>query len=158
MSKFARELAEQLDDVLIGHWEPHPVPTEASISEIERRLRIALPEDMVEVAKYAKKFSDVFLSLGPDFESHSHIIPYNRYWERRRRTRRLPKDLAIVTNGFMDEDFWCLIRSSETSQAVEYWSPAPVGYPKAEVRGERFPSFLSFMKMLIEFHGRRARC
>jgi hypothetical protein len=156
MPRSAKELAERLDDVLYGDWEPHPLPTQASISEIEERLRIQLPEELIEVAKHSRKFSNLFLSLGPDFGSHSHIVPYNQYWKRRRRTRRLPTDLVIVTNGFMDEDFWCLVRNSGNPLAVEYWSPAPIGYPKCGVRGERFSSFLSFLEMLIEFYGKRA--
>lgn len=154
----ATQLAEELDEVLYGHWEPHPAPTDMSVAEIERRLRISLPEDLIEIARRSKKFSNLFLSLGPDFDSHCHIISYNRYWMRRRRTRRLPQDLVIITNGFMDEDFWCLVRNLEPSPTVEYWSPAAIGYPKTAVRGERFSPLIDFIKMLVEFHGSRVKC
>jgi hypothetical protein len=153
--------AAKFDEVIGDFWEPHPKPTDSSLAEIGSRLRLSIPKEFSDFAKASSRFSNVFLSLGDNYESHNHIIPYNLYWKSRRRTRRLPSDLVIITDGFMDEDFWCLVRppiaSSAGNVAVEYWSPAPIGYPKGSHRGPRYESFTAFLEMLISDHSQRVK-
>jgi hypothetical protein len=145
--------AVKFDEVIEDFWEPHPKPTDSSLVEIGSRLKLCIPKELVDFAKASNRFSNIFLSLGDDYESPNHIISSNIYWKNRRRTRRLPSDLVIITNGFIDEDFWCLVRpplpSSTTNVAVEYWSPAPIGYPKESHRGPRYETFTAFLEMLI---------
>lgn len=135
------------------------MPTSQSVQEIESRINLRLPDLLIQMAMRCDSFSSVFLSIGPDIENHSHIIPYNRYWRRRRRTRKLPSDLVIITNGWMDEDFWCFVRSPQGTGIVEprlqYWSPAPVGYPKDGVRGEMHANIEEFVERLIQEHAAR---
>ena len=134
----------------IGNWPP----TKASLDRITASLRIRLPDLLVTLATESSRFGHVFLSLGEDYESTAHIISYNRYWRRRRRTRRLPEDLVIISNGFMDEDFDCLVRPKEGQDdggpAVEYWSPALIGYPRDGCRGPRYASFEEYLEALIQ--------
>ena len=154
-------IAQRLDEVLHGFWEPHPLPTSTSLLEIESRMRVSLPVGFVELANQCAKFSDIFLGLGENYDAHNHIIAYNRYWRTRRRTRRLPTDLVIITNGFMDEDFWCLVRPDDEAAAdewaVEYWGPAPVGFSTQGMRGPRYETFEAFVESLIAHHGQNTR-
>ena len=152
-------VTSRFDEVVHDFWEPHPRPTSASLAAISARLRLTIPLELAQLANHSSRFSNIFLGLGENDDAYNHIIPYNRYWKSRRRTRRLPADLVIITNGFMDEDFWCLVRPTEasasspsTQQAVEYWSPAPIGYPKAGHRGPRYETFAQFLDMLIEHY------
>lgn len=148
-------LVEQFDSAVHDFWGTHPRPTHASLERISQALRIRPPDLLVSLAKKSSCFANIFLSLGNNYESQDHIIPYNRYWRQRRRTRQLPKDLVIITNGWMDEDFNCLVRpesSSGTAVAVEFWSPAPIGFPKQSHRGPRHESFEAFLIELIRDH------
>lgn len=154
-SDVVSNFVEQFDSAVHDFWGAHPRPTRASLERISQALRIRLPDLLVSLARESSRFANLFLSLGDNYESHDHIIPYNRYWRQRRRTRRLPKDLVIITNGWMDDDFNCLVRpenSSDTVVAVEFWSPAPVGFPKQSHRGPRHESFETFLTGLIRHH------
>jgi len=146
-------VVERFDLAIRGYGSAHLPPTEASLNRISTVLRIRLPDLLVTLAKESSRFGHVFLSLGEDYESPTHIISYNRYWRRRRRTRRLPSDLVIISNGFMDEDFDCLVRPDKDQDneglAVEYWSPAPIGHPKNGCRGPRYSSFEEYLEGLV---------
>jgi hypothetical protein len=138
-------------------WEPHPLPTTESIAKISAHFDISLPTQLIRLAQATSHFSSIFLSLGPDEDAPNHIIPYNRYWRRRRRTRRLPATHIILSNGFMDEDFWCLVRpanelrsegSKGDDMVIQYWSPAPIGFPGQMTYGEAYRGFPAFLSML----------
>ena len=120
---------------------------------ISAHFGIELPQELVELASSSHRFANVFLGFGENYQEFNHVIAYNRYWRSRRRTRKLPRDLVIVTNGFMDEDFWCLVRPEgehgAPGRAVEFWSPAPVGFPRDGVRGPAYATFLEFLAMLV---------
>jgi hypothetical protein len=143
-------------------WEPHPLPTEASIARISAYFGIALPAELILLARTTAHFSSLFLSLGPDDDAPNHIIPYNRYWRRRRRTRRLPTTHIILSNGLMDEDFWCLVKSEnelrsgkskDDDAVIRYWSPAPIGFPDQTIHGEAYRGFPAFLSMLCDDPG-----
>jgi len=146
-------LIERFELAMGGQGSTHAPPTEPSLERISTALRIRLPDLLVTLAGESSRFGQVFLSLGEDYDSFTHIISYNRYWRRRRRTRRLPEDLVIISNGFMDEDFDCLVRPKDGTVdgglAVEYWSPAPIGYPRAGRRGPGYASFEEYLEALI---------
>jgi len=143
---------ERFDHAIRGYGGDHSPPTEASLNRISTVLRIRFPDLFVKLAMESSRFGHVFLSLGEDYDSATHIISFNRYWRRRRWTRRLPSDLVIISNGFMDEDFNCLVRpeNGDEALAVEYWSPAPIGYPKNGCRGPRYSSFDEYLEALVQ--------
>lgn len=147
-------LVEQFDSAVHDFWGTHPRPTHASLERISQALHIHLPDVLVSLASESSRFANIFLSLGENYESDDHIIPNNRYWRQRRRARQLPKDLVIITNAWMNENFNCLVRprsSADTAVAVEFWSPAPVGFPNQFHRGPRHESFEAFLIELIQY-------
>lgn len=154
-----QDLVAKLDAALPELWEPHPRPTVAPLSRISAHFNLSLPHELIELARSSDRFSDLFLSFGENYTEPNHVIAYNRYWKRRRRTRKLPGDLVILTNGFMDEDFWCLVRPGDHNEperpVVEYWSPAPIGFPKDGIRGPAHSTFSSFLSMLVAHHAGR---
>jgi hypothetical protein len=137
-----------------AYWEPHPPPTDESIARICAYFGTPLPIQLIQLARATTHFSSLFLSLGPDEDADNHIIAYNHYWRRRRRSRRLPATHIILNNGFMDDDFWCLLKHEAASAgdiaAVQFWSPAPAGYPQETIHGERYDDFPSFLRAICE--------
>jgi hypothetical protein len=137
-----------------AYWEPHPPPTDESLARVSAHFGIALPMELIQLAHATAHFSSLFLSLGPNEDADDHIIPYNRYWRRRRRSRQSPATHIILNNGFMDDDFWCLVRpedrSTDGTAAVQFWSPAPAGYPREMIHGERYDDFPSFLRSICE--------
>ena len=129
----------------------HPLPTEKSVSKIEEHFKIKLPKLLLQLAEHGKNFSSRFLSLGSDFESHSHIIRVNSYWRRRRRTKRVPENLVVLTQGWMDNRFWCLDCSApdehKSDYAIQFWCPEKIFYASESDRPpERYPDFRSFVE------------
>jgi hypothetical protein len=104
----------------------HPLPTPQSIDRINQHFGIQLPLQLVESVRSWHHSGTWFASLGPDYASCHHIIRINRYWRRRRRTRRLPNHLIIINLGY-DEDFDCLDINSPDAESggymIQYWSP-----------------------------------
>ncbi|MDJ0941030.1 MAG: hypothetical protein QNJ00_14815 [Woeseiaceae bacterium] len=122
----ASSLVKRFDEAVPSYHGPHPQPTEFSIRKINEHFGIQLPQLWIELACGSKSFSSWFSSIGPDFESHSHIIRINSYYRRRRRTRRIPDHLVIVNLGF-DYDCDCLdidtLDKATGNYALRYWSP-----------------------------------
>lgn len=143
-------LIARFDAVLKEYWEPHPIPTPESIIEIERCLEIHLPPDLLEFSRRSKSFSSFFLGVGPDYDSHSHIITRNNYWRRPEGNVSLPAHLVMFTDGFMDDDFWCFDKGALSGHdyAIQYWAPdvdqADVPMP--------YPNFRAFMTSTIEWY------
>jgi hypothetical protein len=146
------DLVARFDRVIPDLWEPHPAPTESSIAHINSHFRLALPRALYDLAKQSTRFSNIFLSFGENYEAHNHVIPYNRYWRTRRRTRKLPGNFIIITCGFMDEDFWCIDRDAPDGMngyEIQFWSPSPVGYPGQGHLGERLPGVEALIDKLL---------
>jgi len=131
---------------------PHPKPTAHSLARISAHFGVSLPPELVQLSRESAHAAGLFLSLGPDDDSPGHIIRTNSYWRRRRRTRKLPERLIIITHGFMDDDFHCLVRAENPLESnamrVRYWSPAPVGHPKHSILGEPFENFAAYFDWL----------
>jgi hypothetical protein len=123
-------------------------PTGASVRRIETHFGIKLPADLVHLARRARHARSFLLEFGPDEHTSSHVIRCNSYWRRRRRTRRLPRNLIILNQGYMDDLFWCLDIAAPTADgadyAVRFWCPDPIQYP-GERPTERYPDFRSFL-------------
>ena len=154
-------LVSSFDAAIPDLWDPHPRPTEESIAKINGHFGIKLPPVLYEFALGCARFGNIFLGFGENYEAHDHVIPYNRYWRTRRRTRKLPSNLVIITNGFMDEDFGCLDRTSPDGQGgyeVQFWSPAPIGFPHQGHMGERLASFESLVELIVRHHIAASAC
>jgi hypothetical protein len=148
-------LVSSFDAAVPDLLDPHPRPTEESIAKINAHFGFKLPAALYELALRCTRFSNIFLSFGENYEVHDHVIPYNRYWRTRRRTRKVPSNLVIITNGFMDEDFWCLDRTSPDGRGgyeMQFWSPAPIGFPQQGHFGERLASFEVFVEHIVHHH------
>ena len=154
------ELCAAFDAAHRGLWEPHPEPTTFSIRVIEKTLSVALPQQLIDLARSSTKYSDVFLSIGPDFESPDHIIPYNDMRHRDEGRRQLPKNLAIFTNGFMEEDYFCLEAGrgadGHALGSVWFWSPPPVGYDDEVTCECMYGSFEKYLEAHLTWRTRDA--
>ena len=128
-------------------------PTRESVGRINSHFRIILPELLVALGQGAKNYSAIFASIGTDYGSAAHIIRLNSYWRRRRRTRRIPAYLVIITQGFMDDQFWCLNISRMgpglDPYPVQFWCPVRLDYPSEERPALWYPSFEAFLDGLI---------
>ncbi len=117
---------EHFDQKVHSCYAPHPKPTNDSIEKINDHFGIQLPGALIEFARHSNSFSSWFASIGPDFDSHTHIIRINSFWRRRRKTRRIPTDLVIINLGH-DEDCDCLDVSSYDPESgeyeIQYWCP-----------------------------------
>ncbi|NJM12346.1 MAG: hypothetical protein HC889_11100 [Synechococcaceae cyanobacterium SM1_2_3] len=141
------DLIKHLDTALPDLGPAHPPPTVESIDKISKHFGIVLPDDLVELATRSKKFSSLFLSLGPDYPSRNHIIRVNSHWRHRRRTRRLPNHLVIITDGFMDDRFWCM--DIEQPNAIQFWCPEPITYASVEPPPTRYVTFEAFIEGMV---------
>lgn len=121
------DLFATFDRCLVDCFPRHPRPDPDSIKRIEEHFQTALPTTLTNLAKTSDKFHCLFASLGPDFQSPSHIIRINSYWRRRRRTRKIPTSYVGLTLGF-DEQLDCLcipeIPGDPEGYPVITWSPS----------------------------------
>lgn len=125
--------------------EPHRKPTAFSLARIEQHFGLRLPRLLVELARTSKSFNSIFASLGPDYQAKDHIIRVNSYWRQRRRTRRAPRSLVILTRGH-DAQFWCLDKLETGEAAVQFWCPDGLVYCSAERPVMRYASFDEYLR------------
>jgi hypothetical protein len=109
----------------------------------------------VQLAKHSAAYDAYFLSIGADYASQSHIIRVNSYWRRRRMKRRIPPNLVVITEGYMDDLFWCLDTSSPCctgdGYAVQFWCPEKLTYSSSGRPVQRYPDFESYMEGVIKW-------
>ncbi len=126
MSDATLKLIKRFDETVPSFHGPHPKPTEFSIRKINEHFGIQLPGLLIELARGSKSFSSWFSSIGPDYDSYSHIIRINSYYRRRRRTRRIPQNLVVINMGH-DSDCDCLDLDTFDAQTgnyeLKYWCP-----------------------------------
>lgn len=115
-------LARRLDRCLPEPHTPPGPPTPRSVAAIETHFGLPLPRALIVLAQEARHFSAYFAGLGEDQGSPTHIIRINSAWRRRRRTKRIPRDLVVINLGF-DEDLDCLTRPGGDDGVVVYWCP-----------------------------------
>ena len=120
------ELIARFDAAFPAMWDDYESPTTESIARIEARFGFTIPPLLVEFARKSNSYSSFFLSLGPDYSFHSHIIAKNEfirsdaYWLSM--GRPAPSGLVFLTENFMEDFFWCLdIRGTTTENAVVLW-------------------------------------
>lgn len=146
------EMIQRFDNAVLDLWEPHPSPTEESISRIEKNFGIILPKEFIDLARYSKSYSSYFVSLGPDFDFHGHIIEKNNMvrhhddWLSLGVGLQLPSNLRIISENFMSDFFWCFdISKPGPDYPIVYWAPyycliAPYG---------RYKNFSAFVDGII---------
>jgi hypothetical protein len=145
-------LRQRFDDMKVPVLREHQRPTDGSVSRVNEHFSIRLPAELVQLAKHSKYYPAYFLSLGPDYQSHCHIIRVNSYWRRRRPKRRIPRNLVVITQGYMDDRFWCLDTSAPTNEgdyAVQFWCPEPMTWFGEPVL--RYPSFAEYIEGVIKW-------
>lgn len=125
-------------------------PTSGSLARIQAHFAIDLPPLLIALSGASHGFVRRFASLGLDEDSPSHIIRINSHWRRRRRTRRIPRGLIIVTMDHHDEH-WCLDTNAAADGddrfPLQFWSPDPMIYPSESDRPtERYPNFATFLR------------
>lgn len=146
------DLIARFDASVHDSWEPHPAPTIESISIIERHLTCRLPPLLLQFASESRSFSSFFLGLGPDFDSHTHIIHKNNlvrsdeYWEPSPRS-----SLVLITENFMNDFFWCMDTNKATEEhPIVSWSPEETGR-----NSKVYSSFEQFIQTTVEFYERK---
>ena len=148
-------LMRQFNDLNLVAFTDHPRPTDGSINRINTHFGIRLPRTLLQLAKHSKNYNAMFLSLGADYTSRSHIIRVNSYWRRRRPKRRIPRHLVIVTHGYTDDLFWCLDVSAPASDgdgyAMQFWCPDELIYPSDDRPVQRYPDFDSYLAGVIKW-------
>lgn len=115
-------LARRLDLCLPQPHPPPGPPTPRSVAAIQAHFGIQLPRSLIALAQESVHFGAYFAGLGEDQGSPTHIIRINGSWRRRRRTKRLPRDLVAINLGF-DEDLDCLVHPGGDDGVVVYWCP-----------------------------------
>ncbi len=123
-----RELATRFDAVVANLWDPYPAATPESIAYIENRLAFTLPASIVDFARNSCSFSSFFLSLGPDFNNHSHIVAKNsdirRHPDWLSAGPSAPEALVFISENFMADHFWCFdTKEPGPEYPVVYWAP-----------------------------------
>lgn len=132
------------------------LPTPHSVAKIEAHFGLKLPPLLLYLAQTSPAFYRVFHSLGPISRGTFNLIQINSYWRRRRKTRRLPRDLVILTQGFMDERFWCLKLDADRDRPeVRFWTPDRLYYHGDGEPGRmHYPDFETFLYEHIKWCGR----
>lgn len=149
-------LFQRFDSLKAVWFAGHARPTDGSINKVNAHFGIHLPRNLVQLAKHSKNYNACFLSIGSDYQSPSHIIRVNSYWRRRRPRRRIPRHLVIITEGSMDDRFWCLDTSAPSSDdndayAVQFWCPDEIIYPSHDRPTLRYPNFEQYIDGVIKW-------
>jgi hypothetical protein len=148
-------LCQRFDSVQAICFREHKRPTDGSINKVAAHFGIQFPREFVQLAKHSKNYSAYFLGIGSDYESPGHMIRVNSYWRRRRPKRRVPRNLIIITEGYMDDMFWCFDASAPTvaggDYAVQFWCPDEITYPSDDRSVQRYPDFGSYMDGVIKW-------
>lgn len=139
------KLAEQYEKV-VGYvvCEAEP-PTAESIALIESSLGITLPDSLVRFAAAAPRYGNWLASLGPDYDSPTHILNINRPGQ----IPYKPDNFVIINVGY-DEDYECIdletLDRCTGEYLITYWSPT---VPQAE--SALYESFMDCMASNIKF-------
>ena len=138
-------------------WYPSAAATAKSVARIEAELKIALPQDFIELSQKCAPYGGWFSSIGEDFESPNHILRANEsFREEDDDYQPLPLHLVMLNHGHDgDCDCW------DTSREPNADGGFPIIYFDAttgEVRNSNydFPSFASYLEYLCRAHSRRA--
>lgn len=150
------ELIAAFDNAFSSWATTQARPSPDSIQRIEAHFSIRLPALLLELAQHSAAFGARFASLGDDFSSPDHIVRINSYWRGRRRTRRLPRNLVVVTHSSHDE-FWCLDTDANDEPPVQFWHPDPILYFSEQRPVSRYPRFENFLRQDIYWHNYHAK-
>ena len=150
------DLVARFDAVVPDIWEPHSRPTRESIATIEKHFGCRLPPLLLELAVQSKSFSSYFLSLGPDYQEHNHLIARNAMVRSNPDWLglgpRAPDHLVFFTNNFMEDFFWCLdLSKPEAMHPIVHWTPLP-----RELVTPSYSTFGHFLAATVEFFERRS--
>ena len=116
-----QRLAKQYDSKFHYKVRSALAPTEESIKFIQNALGIELPASLIEFARCSEHYGDWLASLGPDFDSQTHILNINKEWRSEvEESMRLPSEYVIINVGY-DEDFDCLDLSTFDKDTGEYF-------------------------------------
>jgi hypothetical protein len=140
------DVIARFDAVIADQWEPHAAPTPESVARIEERFGCCIPPLLLEFASKSKSFSSYFLSLGPDFQSHSNLVTRNEMVRSHpdwlALGPRAPDHLVFITDNFMDDFFWCLdVRKTKGEHPIVYWTPSFLS--SSAPRYESFEHFIA---------------
>jgi hypothetical protein len=139
------ELAEQYERSIGPVYHSAERPTFESVATIEAQLGCKLPNSLVRFASAAPNYGNWLASIGPDYDSPTHILKINsdNYIQHK------PGNFVIINIGF-DEDYECMDTQTyhpETDEyLITYWSP---DVPLRE--SELFDGFLQCMGKNISF-------
>lgn len=146
------DLVARFDAGVPALWEPLLPPTTASVRTIETRFGFVLSPTLIALARSARSYSSVFLGLGPDVDSHRHLLARHAllhadaHWGA---GGRLPAHLVPIMENFMEDFLWCLdLRTPGPEHEVEIWrSDEP--YPSDDAR---FANVRAFVEDMIAWH------
>jgi SMI1-KNR4 cell-wall len=145
------EIARQYDEVIGSIICVAQSPTNESIATIEEQLGILLPNDLIEFARASKNYGNWLASIGPDYESTTHIVNIN---SRLREEGKLPSNFIAINVGY-DEDWDCIDMSTYEEKTGESlitcWAE---GVPQRE--SELYGSFFDYIKSQVEFWSKNA--
>jgi hypothetical protein len=145
------ELAKRYDEVIGTLIHKAAAPTAESIKHIEASLGVKLPVTLVNFAKSTTNYGNWLASIGPDFDSPTHILVIN---QELRDEYRIPKNLVVINVGY-DNDYDCMDTETYSSNTGEYlityWA-----YDVPQRESELYGSFQEYMHKQIEFWGKNA--
>ena len=145
-----KDLIHRFDSAKLAQWPDYEPPSEESITAIQSRFSFSIPSLFIKFARESRSFSSVFLSLGADYPHPSHIITKNEFIrndpEWRSMGSRVPDNLILITENFMEDFFWCFDLSYPGNDyPVVFWAPERTNSGSIP----RYDNFKKFIEHLI---------
>jgi hypothetical protein len=145
------EIARQYDEVIGPIICIAQSPTDESIAIIEDQLGLVLPSDLIKFARASKSYGNWLASIGPDFESATHIVNIN---SRLREEGKIPSNFIAINVGY-DEDWDCIDMTTYEKNTGEYlityWA-----YDVPLRESELYGSFMDYIKSQVMFWSKNA--
>lgn len=91
-------------------------PTAESIEEIETKIGIKLPSDLIKFASLSPNYGNWLASIGPDYNSITHIININ---SRLKDEGKIPSNFVAFNVGY-DDDWDCMDLDTYDHNTGEY--------------------------------------
>lgn len=111
---------------------PSEPPTSDSLKRIEQQLGLIVPPVYVDLARIAPNYGVWFGSIGPDFDSHNHILQLNAaFHQEDEGYTALPSHFVLINHGHDgDCDCWNLEEKNSCEHPIYYMNVERESVPR----------------------------